>query len=34
MLDVTADFLRADQPDLQFVVIHIGDVGTAADRKY
>ena len=31
VLDVTADFLRANQPDFQLVVIHIGNVGTAAD---
>ena len=31
MLDVAADFLRANQPDFQFVIIHVRDVGTAVD---
>ncbi len=30
MLDVAADFLRADEPYLQFIVIHVGSVGAAA----
>ena len=33
VLDVAADFLRADQPDFQFLVIHVRNVGTAADRN-
>src|SRR5581483_11695999 len=31
MLYVTADFLRADQADLQFLIIHVRNVRTAAD---
>ena len=29
---IAADFLGADQADFEFLVIHIGDIGTAADR--
>src|ERR1041385_6003738 len=32
MLDVTADFLRANEANLQFVIVHIGDIRAAADR--
>src|SRR5674476_1202107 len=31
MLDVAADFLRADEADLHLVVVNIWNVGTAAD---
>ena len=31
VLNVPADFLRANQPDFQFIVVHVRHVGTAAD---
>ena len=31
MLDVTADFLRANEADFQFIIVHIRHIGTAAD---
>ena len=31
MLDVAADLLRADHSDLQFLVVHIGNVRAAAE---
>ena len=31
MLDITADLLRPDQTDLQFVIIHVRNVRAAAD---
>jgi hypothetical protein len=31
MLDVAADFLRANQAHFHLLIIHIGDVGAAAD---
>ena len=30
MLDIAADLLRADEPDVQFLIIHIRNIGTAA----
>ena len=31
MFNITADFLGADEPDFEFIVIHVGHVGAAAD---
>ena len=31
VLDIAADFLRADEADFHLRVVHVGDVGTAAD---
>jgi hypothetical protein len=30
-LDIAADFLGADHPDLQFRVVHVRNIGTAVD---
>jgi len=32
MFNITADFLGADEPDLEFIIIHVRDIRAAAHR--